>query len=264
MVSPSSLYLHIPFCRIKCTYCAFNTYVNLDNLIEQFVQAMIEEIKIVGRSKLRQQLHTVYIGGGTPSLLTAEQLQRILVAIRGEFNLLPGSEISMESNPSDLTSDYMTSVRAIGVNRLSIGMQSANENELKLFERRHDLDAVIRAVEAARKGGFENLNLDLIYGIPQQTLANWENSLRVMLQLQPEHVSLYALGLEDGTPLKTWVETGKFPAPDDDLAADMYDLATDILGRAGLAQYEISNWAKLGLECRHNLQYWRNLPYPGL
>jgi oxygen-independent coproporphyrinogen-3 oxidase len=177
---------------------------------------------------------------------------------------LPGSEISMESNPSDLTSDYMASVRGIGFNRLSIGMQSANESELKLFERRHDLDAVIRAVESARKGGFDNLNLDLIYGIPQQTLANWENSLKVLLQLQPEHVSLYALGLEDGTPLKTWVDTGKYPAPDDDLAADMYDVATDMLDGAGLAQYEISNWAKAGLECRHNLQYWRNLPYPGV
>jgi oxygen-independent coproporphyrinogen-3 oxidase len=264
MISPSSLYLHIPFCRIKCTYCAFNTYVNLDNLIEPFVQALIQEIRIVGRSKPRQQLHTVYIGGGTPSLLTAEQLQRILVGIKSEFDLLPGSEISMESNPSDLTSDYMAIVKAIGVNRLSIGMQSANESELKLFERRHDLDAVIRAVEAARRGGFDNLNLDLIYGIPQQTLANWENSLKVLLQLQPEHVSLYALGLEDGTPLKTWVDTGKYPAPDDDLAADMYDLATDMLNRAGLAQYEISNWAKPGLECRHNLQYWRNLPYPGV
>lgn len=264
MTSSSSLYLHIPFCRIKCTYCAFNTYVNLDNLIEPFAQALIQEIKIVGRSKLKVQLHTVYIGGGTPSLLTAEQLQRILVTIQNEFDLLPGSEISMESNPSDLTSDYMASVRTIGVNRLSIGMQSANESELKLFERRHDLDAVVRAVEAARQGGFDNLNLDLIYGIPQQTLADWENSLKVMLQLQPEHVSLYALGLEDGTPLKAWVETGKFPAPDDDLAADMYDLATDRLSSGGLAQYEISNWAKPGLECRHNLQYWRNLPYPGV
>ena len=189
MISPSSLYLHIPFCRIKCTYCAFNTYVNLDNLIEPFVQAIIQEIRIVGRSKPRQQLHTVYIGGGTPSLLTAEQLQRILLTVQGEFDLLPGSEISMESNPSDLTPDYMASVRAIGVNRLSIGMQSANESELKLFERRHDLDAVVKAVDAARKGGFDNLNLDLIYGIPQQTLANWENSLKIMLQLQPEHVS---------------------------------------------------------------------------
>ncbi|MBI1276990.1 MAG: radical SAM family heme chaperone HemW [Anaerolineaceae bacterium] len=264
MIFPSSLYLHIPFCRIKCTYCAFNTYVNLDNLIEPFVRALIKEIQIVGRSKPQQKLHTVYIGGGTPSLLTASQLDRILTTIRHEFDLLADSEISMESNPSDLTSEYMAAVKAVGINRLSIGMQSANDTELKLFERRHDLDAVLRAVESAREGGFDNLNLDLIYGIPQQTLADWEKSLQVLLSLTPEHVSLYALGLEDGTPLKTWVDTGKYPAPDDDLAADMYDLATDMLGSAGLAQYEISNWAKPGLECRHNLQYWRNLPYPGV
>jgi oxygen-independent coproporphyrinogen-3 oxidase len=238
--------------------------VNLDNLIEPFVQALIKEIGIVGKSKPGLQFHTVYFGGGTPSLLTAQQLQRILTAIRNEVDLLPGSEISMESNPSDLTAEYMASVRAVGINRLSIGMQSANEHELKLFERRHNLEAVIKAVEAARLGGFDNLNLDLIYGIPQQTLADWEHSLDVLLELKPEHVSLYALGLEDGTPLKTWVETGKYPAPDDDLAADMYDLATEKLGGAGLEQYEISNWAKAGLECRHNLQYWRNLPYPGV
>jgi oxygen-independent coproporphyrinogen-3 oxidase len=264
MTEPASLYLHIPFCRIKCTYCAFNTYVNLDNLIEPFVEALISEINLLGRSKPEQHLHTIYFGGGTPSLLSVRQLERILVAIKACFVVLPDSEISMESNPSDLTSDYMTGVRSVGMNRLSLGMQSANEKELKLFERRHDLDAVVKAVDAARRGGFDNLNLDLIYGIPGQTLVDWENSLKVMVQLQPEHVSLYALGLEDGTPLKTWVDTGKYPTPDDDLAADMYDLATDMLDGAGLEQYEISNWAKSGLACKHNLQYWRNLPYPGV
>lgn len=263
-MNPSSLYLHIPFCRIKCTYCAFNTYINLDNLIEPFVNALIREIQIVGESQQGQQLHTVYIGGGTPSLLSAEQIERILVSIARYFDLMPEAEISMESNPSDLTTEYMKLVKSVGINRLSIGMQSANEDELELFARRHDLNAVIRAVNAARAGGFDNLNLDLIYGIPDQTLTDWEKSLQVMLSLQPEHVSLYALGLEDGTPLKTWVENGKVPTPDDDLAADMYDLATDMLANAGLAQYEISNWSKPGLECRHNLQYWRNLPYPGV
>lgn len=264
MTVPASLYVHVPFCRIKCTYCAFNTYVNLDNLIEPFVNALIQEITILGRSKAAQSLHTVYFGGGTPSLLKVEQLERVLDAIRLYFEVLVDAEISMESNPSDLTRDYMRDVHSLGINRLSLGMQSANEKELKLFERRHDLGAVFRAVDAARQGGFDNLNLDLIYGIPGQSLADWENSLKTMLRMEPEHVSLYALGLEDGTPLKTWVETGKYPSPDDDLAADMYDLATDMLGGAGLDQYEISNWSKPGLACRHNLQYWRNLPYPGV
>jgi len=263
-VIPASLYLHIPFCRIKCSYCAFNTYINLDNLIEPFVKALIREIQIVGESQPEQLLHTIYIGGGTPSLLSVEQISQILSAINRYFRLTADAEISMESNPADLTPEYVKLVRSLGVNRLSIGMQSANEAELELFARRHDLQAVIRAVDAARRGGFDNLNLDLIYGIPNQTLANWEKSLEVLLNLEPEHVSLYALGLEDGTSLKNWVDNGKVPSPDDDLAADMYDMATDMLGSAGLDQYEISNWAKAGLECRHNLQYWRNLPYPGV
>jgi oxygen-independent coproporphyrinogen-3 oxidase len=142
-------------------------------------------------------------------------------------------------------------------------MQSANDNELTLFGRRHDNDAVVKAVSAARQGGFDNLNLDLIYGFPHQTLETWKVSLQQMLTLQPEHISLYALGLEEGTAMSAWVTRGRLPLPDDDLAADMYDLATDVLANAGYDQYEISNWSKPGYECRHNLQYWRNLPYPG-
>ncbi|HEX2908023.1 MAG TPA: radical SAM family heme chaperone HemW [Phototrophicaceae bacterium] len=261
---PVSIYLHVPFCRIKCTYCAFNTYVNLDALIEPFIQALIHEIQIVGTSQPGQQVGTIYLGGGTPSMLLPEQIEQVLAAIYRYFEVLPGAEISMEANPDDLDRDYMAAVRAVGINRLSVGMQSANENELALFARRHDNDAVVRAVSAARLGGFTNLNLDLIYGFPHQTLETWENTLQQMLALQPEHISLYALGLEDGTPMRRWVMTGKLPMPDDDLAADMYELATEVLEQAGYAQYEISNWAKTGYACRHNLQYWYNLPYPGL
>jgi oxygen-independent coproporphyrinogen-3 oxidase len=262
--SPYSIYLHIPFCKIKCTYCAFNTYVNLDDLIEPFVRALINEIVIIGAGRPGHHVNTIYLGGGTPSILMPEQIQRILVAIRREFDVSANAEISMESNPSDLDAVYMAAVRQAGINRLSIGMQSAHLPELDLFARRHDHPTVIGAVAAARQGGFSNLNLDLIYGIPNQTLDMWWQSLDAMLVLNPEHVSLYALGLEEGTPLKNWVETGKLPAPDDDLAADMYELASDRLESAGYEQYEISNWAKPGYECRHNLQYWRNLPYPGL
>lgn len=261
---PHSIYLHIPFCRIKCTYCAFNTYVNLDALIEPFVGALIREIEIVGEGRPGQTIGTIYLGGGTPSILTPEQMQAILGAVQRHFTVLPEAEISMEANPSDLDTAYMWALREAGINRVSIGMQSANANELELFYRRHDNDATVQAVSAARQGGFDNLNLDLIYGIPHQTLDNWDNSLRQMLRLQPEHISLYALGLEDGTPMKRWVTTGRLPAPDDDLAADMYELATDVLGAAGYEQYEISNWSKPGYACRHNLQYWRNLPYPGV
>jgi oxygen-independent coproporphyrinogen III oxidase len=262
MTDLHSIYLHIPFCSTKCTYCAFNTYTNLEALVEPFVQALIREIGVV--SAPDRAVHTVFFGGGTPSLLTLEQLKRILQTIRLHFNLLPDAEISLEANPNDLDFAYLSGLKAVGVNRLSIGMQTANPNELALFARRHDNDAVARAVFSARAAGFDNLNLDLIYGFSHQTMDSWQTTLQQALALKPEHLSLYALGLEDGTPMKAWVDRGKLPAPDDDLTADMYEMATDVLADAGYEQYEISNWSKPGRQCRHNLQYWRNLPYLGL
>ena len=259
-----SVYLHIPFCATKCTYCAFNTYTHLDALIEPFVGALIREIEIVGAIAPDQVVGTIFFGGGTPSLLTPQQFGRILAALWQNFDVSADAEITLEANPNDLDLDYLTALRRVGLNRISIGMQTANANELQLFRRRHDNDAVARAVSAARASGFDNLNLDLIYGFPHQTLQTWETSLRQMLALKPEHVSLYALGLEEGTAMKSWVERGRLPAPDDDLAADMYELASDLLAAAGYAQYEISNWARPGFECRHNLQYWHNDDYIGV
>lgn len=261
--APLSLYLHIPFCRTKCSYCAFNTYVNLDALIEPFVGALLREIEIVGSSVAQANVGTIYLGGGTPSLLLPDQIERILTAIDRAFRVLPEAEISLEANPNDLDLDYLSALRQLGINRLSIGMQTANVNELILFARRHDNDMVARAVSAARHAGFSNLNLDLIFGFPHQTLESWKASLQQMLALQPEHTSLYALGLEEGTPMTEWVARGRLPLPDDDLAADMYELATELLAAAGYEQYEISNWSKPGFTCRHNLQYWRNLSYVG-
>lgn len=261
---PLAVYLHIPFCRTKCTYCAFNTYTNLDALIDPFVEALAQEITFVGKSKADQDVHTIFFGGGTPSLLTPDHIERILMTIRKYFKVALDAEISLEANPNDISLDYLRELRQRGINRLSLGMQSAVASELALFARRHDNDQTAHAVTAARAAGFDNLNLDLIYGVPHQTLSSWEWSLQQMLALQPDHVSLYALGLEDGTPMKDWVDNGRLPAPDDDLAADMYELATDILEAAGYEQYEISNWSKPGHPCRHNLQYWRNLPYIGL
>ena len=261
---PLSIYLHIPFCRTKCTYCAFNTYTRSEHLIDHFVEALITEINIVGSSKPGQRVHTIFFGGGTPSLLSAAQIQQILDAIRQQFDLMADAEITIEANPNDLERTYLTKVRATGVNRLSIGVQSTNDHELKLFARRHDNDEIVSAMSAARLAGFDNVNLDLIYGIPHQTLDNWQWTLQQTLMLKPDHLSLYALGLEEGTPMYDWVQQGRLPAPDDELAADMYELATQVLGENGFEQYEISNWAKPGLACRHNLQYWHNDPYVGL
>jgi len=262
--TPVSLYLHIPFCRTKCTYCAFNTYVNIDELIPAFVEALMQEIRIVGQSQPGTAVGTIFFGGGTPSLLTPQQIDALLDTIKANFDLLPDAEISLESNPSDLDYEYLAAMRARGINRLSIGMQSAIGNELVLFARRHDNDMTAKAFGAARAAGFDDVNLDLIYGVPHQTLESWQTTLQQALALRPDHLSLYALGLEEGTAMTDWVARGRLPEPDDDLTADMYDLATDMLAQAGYDQYEISNWARPGHECRHNLQYWRNLPYAGL
>lgn len=264
MVSLHSVYLHIPFCRTKCTYCAFNTYTKLEALIEPFVDALVNEIHCVGRSAPGLPVHTIFFGGGTPSMLAAAHFRRILDTLRQYYPLTADAEISIEANPNDISFDYLAQVRETGINRLSLGMQSANANELRLFARRHDNDDLAGAVMAARKAGFDSLNLDLIYSIPHQTLADWEWTLQQALALKPDHISLYALGLEDDTPLKEWVDSGRLPTPDDDLAADMYEAATSELALHGLEQYEISNWAAPGHQCRHNLQYWRNLPYLGL
>ncbi len=259
-----SAYLHIPFCAFKCSYCAFNTYTHIEHLIPRFVEALCLEIAVVGNQRPHQCLWTIFFGGGTPSLLSPQQFEQILETLDRHFDVQPNAEVTLEANPADLRIGgvvYLAALRALGINRISLGMQSANANELKLFHRRHDNDDVAGAVRSARAAGFDNLNLDLIYGAPHQTIDSWKNTLEQAVALQPEHLSLYALGIEDGTPMKAWVERGHLPAPDDDLTADMYELATDVLAEAGYIQYEISNWAKPGRECRHNLQYWRNWQY---
>lgn len=260
---PVSLYLHIPFCATKCTYCAFNTYTQLEHLIPAFVEALAAEVRWAGCGAGRPVLHTVFFGGGTPSLLNGEQFAQLFGAIRDSFVLSADAEITLEANPNDITPAYAQMLREVGFNRVSLGMQTAHASELALFRRRHDNDAVALAVRAFRRAGFDNLNLDLMYGFPHQTLAGWRSTLEQALTLQPDHLSLYALSLEPGTPLAAWVQNGRLPAPDDDLAADMYELADGMLAAAGLAQYEISNWARPGRACRHNLQYWRNLEYIG-
>lgn len=265
MVSkPHSLYLHVPFCTTKCTYCAFNTYINLESLIPAFVDSLCAELQTVGRAQPDTPLWSIFFGGGTPSLLTISQFEQVFAAIRGNFDIFPDAEITIEANPNDLSYEYLVDLRAVGVNRLSLGMQSAVESELKLFARRHDHEVVKSIWPDIRRAGFDNVSLDLIYGTPYQTLDSWRATLDATLGFGPEHISLYALGLEDGTPLKDWVEQGRIMAPDDDLAADMYELATDTLAEHGYRQYEISNWSKPNCESRHNLQYWRNWPYIGV
>jgi oxygen-independent coproporphyrinogen III oxidase len=263
VTDPISLYLHIPFCGTRCTYCAFNTYTTFDSLIPAYVEAMCNELRLLGRVT-PAPLHTIYFGGGTPSLLSAAQIGQIIDTCRRHFNVRSDAEITLEVNPGSIDAAYFVALRETGVNRLSIGMQSAHESELKLFQRDHGVDAVPITVERARAAGFDSLSLDLIYGVPNQTLAMWEASVRTALSLRPDHLSMYSLQLEDGTPMTKQVQRGLLTKPDDDLAADMYELADELVTAQGLSQYEISNWARLGHECKHNLQYWRNLPYLGV
>jgi oxygen-independent coproporphyrinogen-3 oxidase len=261
-----SLYLHVPFCTHRCAYCDFNTYAGQEDLIPAYVEALCREIEFIGhRGRDRQQpiptVHTIFFGGGTPSLLSPPQFASIFKSIRSAFALTPDCEITTEANPGTVSYDALCQLREVGINRISYGVQSANAFELRMLERAHNFFDVIEAVTSARKAGFHNLNLDLIYGLPEQTLTSWQATVRRVLDLHPEHISAYALTLEHGTPFGRWASKGLLPLPDSDLAAEMYEWLGETLEANGYVQYEISNWAKPNRECRHNLQYWRGLPY---
>lgn len=261
MKSNLALYIHIPFCRERCTYCAFNTFTDRAHLMEDYVKAICQEIGYLSPKSL---VHTIYFGGGTPSLLSVAQIVTILDAIYQHVDVLDTVEISLEANPGTVDAVYLRGLVDLGLSRLSLGAQSAQTSELNLFGRWHNWSDVKQAVNDARRAGIDNLSLDLIYGNPHQSLAMWQNSVQEVLTLTPNHLSLYALGLEPGTPLTKQVKYGELPEPDGDLAADMYEFATEKLDQAGFVQYEISNWGQAGKFCEHNLQYWRNLPYLGI
>lgn len=264
-----ALYLHIPFCRQRCTYCDFNTYTTVRELQEPYVAALIREIQHVGQAAVvktgqRAAVHSVFFGGGTPSLLTAAELALILTAVRDGFALNAAVEITLEANPTTVDGRYLAALRDLGINRLSYGVQSALPNELALLGRDHDFATAMQALQTARAAGFDNVNLDLIYGLPGQTVDDWTKSVEAALAFRPEHLSLYCLTIEPGTPMQRWLLNGTIMAPDGDVAADQYESAGQMMATAGYGHYEISNWSLAGRECRHNLTYWRNEPYLGL
>lgn len=258
-----SIYLHIPFCSVKCSYCAFNTYTDLEHLIQSYVDALCSELAFAAGHCSDRRVHTIYFGGGTPSLLSVSQFELVLRQLARHFHIVDDAEISLEANPDDLSEAYLCDLRRLGFNRVSIGMQSANAAILKMFDRRHDLRAVGAAVDHARRAKFDNVNLDVIFGSPGETMADWRGTVEALLRFSPDHVSMYGLELKGGTRLREQVDAGELPRPDDDLFADMYEFAAAALAAAGYEQYEISNWRRSGKECRHNLQYWRNLEYLG-
>lgn len=270
-----SVYVHIPFCTVRCGYCDFNTYAGLDSLIPSYVGSLSREIRLAAEyagNGVPAEVHTIYFGGGTPSLLPVEEVEGILKALQASFQIAGDAEITLEANPGTVDPEKLGDLRAAGINRLSMGAQSGRPSELALLDRDHSPEDVEAAVRNARRAGFDNLGLDLMYGLPHQSLEDWSGSLRWALDLDVEHLSLYALTLEHGTPLKHRIERGEIAPPDPDRAADMYETATMLLEESGFVQYEISNWARPGradgvmpeFACRHNLQYWRNEPYLGV
>lgn len=258
-----SLYLHTPFCTSKCGYCDFNSYEGLDHLVPDYTPALVREMELWAPATRRYQVRTIFFGGGTPSLTSLDDLSAIFTGLGANFDIAPDVEWSLEANPTELTLEHLRGLRALGVNRLSMGVQSMHADELELLERQHSPERVVQAVADARAAGFDNLNLDLIFGLIGQPLERWQQTVEQILALEPEHLSCYALTVEPGTALFYRVSKGQLPAPDADVAADQYEWTRRRLADAGYVQYEISNWAKPGRECRHNLVYWRAEPYLG-
>ena len=259
-----SLYVHVPFCLSKCPYCDFNTYQGIEAQFGDFLTAVIQELEAWSVALGRPPVNTIFLGGGTPSYLPDGDVGRILDAIADNYPVRADAEITAECNPNDLTVARCANLRAAGVNRVSIGVQSMDNGLLAMLGRRHDAEEAADALARCRRAGFYNVNLDLMYGLPQQDMIQWRDTVAQVVALAPEHLSLYGLTLEEGTPLRRWVEQGRLPEPDPDLAADMYDHARAALADAGYRHYEISNWSRAGRESEHNLAYWRNLEWLGV
>ncbi|HWT33953.1 MAG TPA: radical SAM family heme chaperone HemW [Microbacterium sp.] len=262
-------YVHVPYCATRCGYCDFNTYTakELGGGASQasYAETAIAEIRLARRvlGDRYVPVETVFFGGGTPTLLPPGDLARMLAGVRDAFGLRPGAEVTVEANPDTVTDAVASELADAGVTRLSIGMQSAVPHVLAALDRTHDPANVAAAVSAARAAGLD-VSVDLIYGAPGESLADWRTSLQTAIALQPDHVSAYALIIEDGTKLARQIRRGEAPAPDDDLQADMYELADELLGAAGFAWYEVSNWATdASHRSRHNLAYWRGADWWG-
>ena len=261
---PISLYVHIPFCETKCPYCDFNTYAAIEPLMPTYVAALKSEIALWGSLLDGPEVHTVFFGGGTPSYLPSEDIRHTMKAITTAFNLAPCAEVTLEANPGDFTADKLAAYLDCGINRLSIGIQSFDDDLLQTLGRRHNAADAVHAYGQAADAGFENISIDLMYALPHQNIQQWQSTLAQALELAPPHISMYCLTLEGGTPMERWVDQGSMPTPDADLAADMYLMAQDEMRPGGYRHYEISNWAQPGRRSKHNLTYWRNDPYLGV
>ena len=262
---PLGLYLHIPFCRSKCAYCDFYSLSGREDRMDAYTAALERHLIEVAPQAAQHLVDTVYFGGGTPSYLGEKRLVKLLKAVKKHYHVDPHAEITLEANP-DSAGDWkaLRTLRRAGFNRISLGVQSTDDACLRALGRIHTWQQVQEAVAACRRAKFPDVSLDLIYGLPGQTMEQWEKTLSDALTLQPEHLSCYGLIPEEGTPLYRDLQTGQLTLPDEDNERRMYDLTLDLLAQSGFQQYEISNFARPGCECRHNIGYWQQVPYIGL
>lgn len=261
------LYVHIPFCVCKCNYCDFLSAAADETTQKMYVDKLTDEIRVMASECADYEVTTIFIGGGTPSILKEQWIAEILHTIYGCFGVAADAEITIEANPGTLTMDKLDRYRKSGINRLSLGLQSADEEELRLLGRIYTFDSFLKSFERARQAGFTNINVDLMSALPGQTAATWKNTLKKAAMLKPEHISAYSLIIEEGTPFYQWyVEhgPGQPPLPSEDEEREMYYMTKEFLEKSGYLRYEISNYAKPGFECRHNTGYWTGVPYLGL
>lgn len=262
MAKRLGVYIHIPFCASKCGYCDFYSLSGCDHMMPDYQDALIDHIEESAQSLKSYEVDSVYFGGGTPSFYGADRIVEIFNTLKLNGNVRLDSEVTVECNPDSTSLNALKLLREEGVNRLSLGVQSANNDLLKLIGRRHNFQQVKRSMQDARDAGFENISLDLIYGLPSQSKSDWAETLARIIELHPEHISCYGLQLEEGTPMYERYK-GSPILPDDDEQADMYFYAADVLERYGYKQYEISNFAAKGFESKHNLKYWNLDDYMG-
>ncbi len=260
----AGIYVHVPFCLTRCGYCDFNAYAGMDELAPRYLRAVMAEAALAAPAWDGAEVVSVFLGGGTPTIQTPSDLGSLLRHLRETFEVTGDAEITTEANPDTVDEAVLSALLTQGFDRLSMGAQSFDPTVLEALERIHQPASVRAAFAAARRAGYTNVNLDLIYGAEGETLGSWERTLDETVALAPEHVSAYALSIEPATPLGRKVAAGLAPEPDPDLQADMFAVACERLGGAGYRHYEVSNWAKPGFECRHNLGYWERRPYLGL
>lgn len=258
------LYVHIPFCRQKCRYCDFASYAGCEKQMADYVKAVLAEAAVQAKRLHHPTIETVFLGGGTPSLLDAALLTHLLNGLHSLFDIAPNAEVTSEANPGTLTPEWLEAATMGGMNRLSMGMQAKQSSLLRTLGRIHDYAQVEHSVALARQAGITNLNLDLMFGLPGQTVNQWRETLEAALALQPQHLSCYGLIPEDNTPLKVDLDAGRLTLPDEETERIMYDDALTLLSYHGFQQYEISNFALPSYACQHNLGYWRQIPYLGL